>query len=188
MPHMPHIQLRREQPADHDAVRAVHLAAFGDDGQTIADLVSDLRRSVTTDRGLSLIAEHDGATVGHVMFTASLLDAPRRLVCVQVLSPLGVLPTWQGRGVGSALVREGLRLITAQSPPVVFVEGDPRYYVRFGFVPGHTLGYRRPSLRTPKPAFQALNLPSHEPWMTGTLVYSQTFWDHDAVGLRDTPP
>jgi putative acetyltransferase len=28
-------------------------------------------------------------------------------------------------------------------------------------------------------------LPVHEPWMTGTLVYSEIFWRLDAVGLRD---
>jgi putative acetyltransferase len=28
-------------------------------------------------------------------------------------------------------------------------------------------------------------LSTYEPWMTGTLVYSATFWDHDCVGLRD---
>ena len=42
------------------------------------------------------------------MFTRSLLDAPRRLVDVQVLSPLGVLPEHQRQGIGSALVRAGL--------------------------------------------------------------------------------
>ena len=28
-------------------------------------------------------------------------------------------------------------------------------------------------------------LPAYEPWMTGTLVYAEAFWRHDAVGLRD---
>jgi putative acetyltransferase len=26
---------------------------------------------------------------------------------------------------------------------------------------------------------------AYEPWMTGTFVYSNTFWDHDCVGLRE---
>jgi hypothetical protein len=46
---------------------------------------------------------------------------------------------------------------------------------------------RRPSLRIPEAAFQALELPAHEPWMTGTHVYAAAFWSHDAVGLRDDP-
>jgi putative acetyltransferase len=67
----------------------------------------------------------------------------------------------------------------------VFLEGPPDYYGRFGFRAGGGLGFRKPSLRIPDDAFQALPLPSYEPWMTGTLVYSHVFWEHDAVGLRD---
>jgi putative acetyltransferase len=47
------------------------------------------------------------------------------------------------------------------------------------------LGFRKPSLRIPDAGFQVRLLPAYELWMTGTLVYSQTFWDHDLVGLRD---
>lgn len=42
-----------------------------------------------------------------------------------------------------------------------------------------------PSLRMPDAAFQVARLPAYEPWMTGTLVYSETFWALDCVGLRD---
>jgi putative acetyltransferase len=56
--------------------------------------------------------------------------------------------------------------------------------LRFGFSPGGALGFRKPSLRIPDDAFMALPLPSYEPWMSGTLVYSQVFWEYDAVGLR----
>jgi putative acetyltransferase len=54
-----------------------------------------------------------------------------------------------------------------------------------GFRPGAALGFRKPSLRIPDAGFQARTLTSYEPWMTGTLVYSATFWEHDCVGLRD---
>jgi putative acetyltransferase len=68
--------------------------------------------------------------------------------------------------------------------PVVFLEGDPGYYSRLGFAGGAGQGFRKPSLRIPDVAFQVLRLPAHEAWMTGTLVHSETFWRHDAVGLR----
>jgi putative acetyltransferase len=119
------------------------------------------------------------------MFTRSLLDAPRRLVEVQVLSPLGVVPAWQKQGIGSALVRHGLKTVADRAVPLVFLEGEPGYYPRFGFAPGGRLGFRKPSLRIPDAAFQVARLPAYESWMTGTLVYSEPFWSHDAVGLRD---
>ncbi len=152
----------------------------------MAALVEALRAQITGDSGLSMVAtDDDQDVVGHVMFSAALLDAPRRLVEVQVLSPVAVLPAVQDRGIGTALVEAGLQIMLDRSVPVVFLEGDPGYYSRLGFVAGAPLGFRKPSLRIPDPAFQALRLPTHEPWMTGTLVYPETFWRLDAVGLRD---
>ena len=176
--------IRRERRADHDAVRDVNCAAFADDGAHVAGLVEALRDLISDDRGVSLVAVENDEVIGHVMFTPSLLDAPRELVTVQVLSPLAVLPAAQRRGVGSALVRRGVEIVAGQGAPIVFLEGNPAYYSRLGFVAASSLGYRRPSLRIPEPAFQAMNLPAYEPWMTGSLVYSHIFWDHDAVGLR----
>lgn len=179
------MRLREEIPSDRESVRDIHLRAFGDHGLVVADLVDTLRDSVTSADGLSLVAEYDGRIAGHVMFTRSLLDAPRRLVEVQVLSPLGVTPEHHKRGIGSALVRHGLKVLAERAVPVVFLEGDPVYYSRFGFTPGGDQGFRKPSLRIPDGAFQAIRLPGYEPWMTGTLVYAEPFWRHDAVGLRD---
>ena len=180
------MRIRAEEPADHDSVREVQRIAFGDEGVQVAALVDDLRPSIVTEGGVSLVAvADDDSVVGHVMFTRSLLDAPTRLVDGQVLSPVGVLPEWQGQGVGSALIRQGLETLGDQAVPLVFLEGSPDYYSRFGFRPGGDHGFRRPSLRIPRAAFQVLMLPAYESWMTGTLVYRQEFWSHDLVGLRD---
>ena len=181
------MELREELPGDKDAVREIHKRAFGGDhGLVVADLVDSLRETITPAAGgLSLVAVHDGQIAGHAMFTRSLLDAPRRLVEVQVLSPLGVMPDHHKRGIGSALVRQGLQALDERAVPVVFLEGDPGYYSRFGFASGRDLGFRKPSLRIPDPGFQAIRLAAYEPWMTGTLVYAEPFWRHDAVGLRD---
>jgi putative acetyltransferase len=179
------VEVRCERENDLPDVRLVHLAAFGDHGEVVANLVDDLRGAVAKHEGLSLVADDRDEVVGHAMFTSSLLDTPRRLVSVQVLSPVGVLPGWQRQGVGSTLIQRGLEILIERAIPVVFVEGPPQYYSRFGFQPGAEQGFRKPSLRIPDASFQALRLPSYEPWMTGSLIYSETFWRHDAVGLRD---
>lgn len=149
-----------------------------------ADLTDTLRDTITAEDGLSLVAEHDGQVVGHVMFTRSLLDADRRLVDVQVLSPLGVIPEFHRRGIGSALIRRGLAVLAERAVPLVFLEGDPGFYSQFGFEAAGGLGFRKPSLRIPDGAFQVVRFSAHEPWMTGTLVYAEAFWRHDSVGLR----
>lgn len=180
------MQVRPERREDHAAVRCLHLEAFGEHGQVVADLVDDLRGLVTSTDGLSLVAQDETGVVGHVLFTHCLLDAPRRLVDVQVLSPVAVIPGRHRQGIGSALIHDGVATMSKRGVPVVFLEGDPAYYSRLGFRAGAGFGFRKPSLRIPEPAFQALTLPAYESWMTGTLVYTQIFWLHDTVGLRDS--
>jgi putative acetyltransferase len=169
------MDLREERPEDREAVRSLHLEAFGDHGSVVAGSTDALRGTLGPGSGLSLVAERAGQVVGHVMFTRSLLDAPRRLVDVQVLSPPAVAPGHRRQGVGSALVRGGVEILARRAVPPVFLEGDPSYYARFGFAPGGELGFRKPSLRIPGAAFQVLRLPAYETWVTGTLVYSELF-------------
>ena len=173
--------VRAEGPHDEAETREVVSAAFGE--EPVADLLDGLRRS--TAWRLSLVAEEDGRLVGHVSFTRGWLDAPRRLVELLVLSPLSVLPAAQGRGVGSALVRRALDVLQERPEPLVFVEGPPAYYHRFGFRAGEPYGFAAPSTRIPPAAFQFVPLPAYQPWMTGAVVYPDVFWEHDAVGLRE---
>ena len=179
------VEVRAEKPSDWSCVRSIHLAAFGDHGEVVANLVDDLRDPVARGEGLSLVAEVEERLVGHVMFTPSMLDAPKCLVPVQVLSPIGVLPECQRMGIGTALIRRGVELLSERLVPLVFLEGSPNYYPRHGFEPAAEHGFRKPSLRIPDAAFQVLRLPAYAPWMTGTLVYSEAFWRNDVVGLRE---
>ena len=124
--------------------------------------------------------------LGHALFTRSLLDAPARLADVAVLSPIGVLPAHQRRGIGTGLIERGLAELGDRGIPAVFLEGDPAYYSRLGFQPAIDLGFGKPSVRIPDAAFQVRTLRAYQGWMTGALVYRQTFWNHDAVGLPAT--
>jgi putative acetyltransferase len=102
-----------------------------------------------------------------------------------VLSPVGVRPDLQRTGVGDALIRHALATIVATRPePLVFLEGIPSYYPRFGFRLAAAMGFTAPSVRIPDRAFMAYPLPSYEPTVRGALVYPDVFWRADAVGLR----
>ena len=122
---------------------------------------------------------------GLVQLSRGWLDAPPRLAEVLVLSPLAVLPDLHGRGIGATLVRAAIAVAEQLGAPLLFLEGSPRYYPRFGFVPGRERGFLRPSVRIPEPAFQVMVLPGWQDWMVGALVYPEAFWRHDAVGLRE---
>ena len=179
------VRIRPQAPGDAErgVVHDVVEAAFAD--RTVADLVDALQADEAGRLGASLVAvDADDRVVGHVQLSRSWLDAPTRLVEVLVLSPLAVAPHRQGEGIGGALVRAAIEAADDLAAPLLFLEGSPRYYPRFGFVPGGPLGFLRPSVRIPDAAFEVVTLPGWEPWMTGQLVYSEIFWRFDAVGLR----
>ncbi len=125
---MPNFEIRAETKVDREAVFEVEEAAFGQSGQ--AHLVDALRRS--SEPQISLVAEQDGRVVGHVFFSpVSFEDSSVSHGCQ--LSPLAVVPDLQRKGIGSALIREGLAACSSIGWTVVFLLGDPRYYSRFGF-------------------------------------------------------
>jgi putative acetyltransferase len=176
------MMIRAYLPGDMAAVRQVVTEAFGDEGETVAALTDDLR---VGHARAELVAELDGAVVGHVLLSRSWVDARKALVEVLVLSPLSVAPSHQRRGVGTALLEAAVARARELGAPAVFLEGSPAYYSGRGFEPATPRGFTRPSTRIPEPAFQVVVLDSHEDWMSGALVYCEPFWTHDCVGLRD---
>ncbi|WP_198675818.1 GNAT family N-acetyltransferase [Kribbella monticola] len=175
--------IREERAGDHGVVREVQARAFGD-GERVPDLVDALRVAPASLAPLSWVATVDDTVVGHVMLSGCRLDALPRLVDVVTLSPLGVLPEYQGRGIGTRLVAHALAEADRRGIPLVFLEGSPQYYGKRGFIDATAAGFRPPTLRYPPGAFQVAKLSSYEDWMTGTFVYSDTFWAMDCVGLR----
>lgn len=171
------------RPDEFDAVRELSMAAFGHDPH-IGELLDALRSSWAWDEGLSFVAEAAGGLVGQVLYTRALLDSAPRLVDVLVLGPIGVRPHLQRNGIGSQLITRSMEVLAGRSEPLVFLEGHPNYYPRFGFARADRLGFIAPSLRIPPEAFMVYRLSAYEPWMTGTLVYSDAVWRADAVGLR----
>ncbi|NYD41636.1 GNAT family N-acetyltransferase [Nocardioides panaciterrulae] len=177
------LEVRPAQETDRTSVRRVVEAAFGEEGERVADLVEALHAARRVQ--LSLVAEVDGAVAGHVQLNHSWVDAREALVDVLVLSPLSVAPAHQRSGLGTTLVATALAAARESGAPAVFLEGAPGYYGARGFGRASEHGFERPSVRIPDPAFQVALLPAHEAWMTGRLVYCDPFWAHDCVGLRD---
>jgi putative acetyltransferase len=173
--------VRREQPEDADAVRAVHSAAFASgagaapgtgnaSGDVVeARLADELRADGALPR-LCFVAEAVGAVVGSVVCSRASLDGRPSVG----LGPIGVLPAAQGRGVGSALMHAVLGAAEALEEPAVFLLGSPVYYRRFGFVAAALLG-----VASPDPSwgehFQGRALASWHPALAGPFAYAAPF-------------
>lgn len=120
--------IRAEEPRDRDAIHAVNVSAFETPAE--ADLVDALRDQA--EPLVSLVAEDNGAIVGHIMFSpVSLPDYPE--LRIMGLAPMAVTPEHQRRGIGSALVRAGLDECKRLGFGAVVVLGRPAFYPRFGF-------------------------------------------------------
>ena len=120
--------LRHEMPEDKSSIHDLNVKAF--EGPTEADLVDVLRGRATPF--ISLVAEEEGAVVGHICFTPVVLESDPACRAVG-LAPMAVRPEWQRRGIGTELVRRGLEECKRQGQDFVVVVGHSHYYPRFGF-------------------------------------------------------
>jgi putative acetyltransferase len=163
------VHVRQETPEDLDAIREVNRRAFGGDDE--ARLVDALR-----DGGyarLSLVAQESGRVVGHIMFSDLPIITKTGTLHALALAPMAVLPNRQRQGIGSRLVREGLRACAEAGHAVVVVVGHANYYPRFGF--SARLAER---LKAPfsGPSFMALELvPGALADVAGRVCYPPSF-------------
>ena len=126
----PTVIVRHEADSDPPEIHRVHEAAFG--RREEADLVDALRGASALE--ISLVAMAGGRVVGHVAFSPVVVEMGGGAWTALGLGPVGVLPEFQGMGIGSALCREGLRAARAAGGEVVVVLGHPGFYARLGFV------------------------------------------------------
>lgn len=163
--------MRSEKPADHDAVNRVNRLAFEQPDE--AEIVKRLRGSKTLIPELSIVAEDEGEIVGHILFTRVELEPPTDTRVIS-LAPMAVLPERQRQGVGSALVRRGLKVTTELGEEVAVLVGHPEYYPRFGFELASKFGMTNRFPGT-EDAFFALALRDDVPIPAGRIVYPPEF-------------
>jgi putative acetyltransferase len=123
--------IRPESREDFLGIRRVLTEAFPTPDE--ANLVEELRAAHALP--ISLVAIQSGAVVGHIAFSPVTLAPPITQSLILGLAPLAVAPAAQRQGLGSELVRAGLRACQDTGVAGVFVLGSPEYYTRFGFRP-----------------------------------------------------
>lgn len=129
--------IRDETKEDAAVITEVTVAAFATleiSNYTEQFVIQALRsaRALT----LSLVAVVDGRVVGHIAF--SPLTISDGATNWYGLGPISVLPEYQRKGIGKALMQEGLSRLKKLGTKGCCLVGHPQYYKRFGFenVPG----------------------------------------------------
>ena len=162
------IAIRSETKADIGAIHEVTIAAFktlGISNHTEQFIVEVLRAADALT--VSLVAELDGRVIGHISFSpVTISDGTPNWYG---LGPVSVSPEYQRKGVGKALIHEGLYRLKNLNAAGCCVVGHPDYYRKFGFenLPGLV------HERVPQELFFALSFGGHIP--QGTVTFHEGF-------------
>ena len=164
------ILIRSERATDAEAISQVTFAAFlgkFSDHPTEHLIVDGLREAGMLT--LSLVAEADGKVVGHVAFSPVTVNG--EFVGWYGLGPISVVPGLQKQGIGSKLILDGLVRLRELGAKGCALEGDPKYYQRFGFKPIPGLTYHA------APALEYfMALPFYEEVPTGQVEFHKSFY------------
>jgi putative acetyltransferase len=175
-PAAPAWTIRPEQPIDLDQVHDLYRTTFA--GPATAELVDAVRSGPDFLPDLTLVAvTDDGSVLGHVLVSRVALQpaeegAPR--LDILALGPVAILPPHQGRGIGTALIREALAVADTHDEPFTVVLGSPALFGRFGFVPAADLGVTGP-YESAGEAFAVRPRPGASAIPSGTVVYPPAF-------------
>lgn len=155
------IILRNEQPKDYRIVEELTREAFWNHHVPGCDehyLLHTMRNANSFIKELDMVAEVGRKIVGNIVYTkAAIIDDDDKSHEVILFGPLSVLPEFQGRGIGGALIESTKIKAKELGYKAILIYGDPEYYSRFGFVAAETFKIGTPENMYALP-LQALEL------------------------------
>ncbi len=167
--------IRKEIKSDYDEVYALIKASFASaehsDG-TEQDLVVRLRNSEEFIPELSLVAEDANGIIGHILFTKAKVNNAD----VLALAPLSVLPSYQRKGIGTALIKEGHNIAKELGYDICVVLGSSEYYPRLGYTKASEFGIAAP-FPVPAENFMAISLNNNKVMLNAQIEYSKAFFE-----------
>ena len=137
------ITIRPEEREDHRENENVTREAFWNIHKPGCDehlLLHNLRNSPAFIGELDLVACAGGQIVGNCVCTRAKIVNKQNEHVVLCLGPLSVLPDFQNKGIGSALMNHTLCVARETGYAGIILYGNPEYYHRFGFRDAATYG------------------------------------------------
>jgi putative acetyltransferase len=154
----PTIIIRNETDADVGAITEATVAAFMTleiSDHTEQFIIEALRAADALT--VSLVADMDGRVIGHIAFSpVTISDGTPNWYG---LGPVSVVPAYQRKGIGSALIQAGISRLKGLGARGCCLVGHPEYYGRFGFQNVRGLAHEG----VPHEAFFALSFDGHMP-------------------------
>ena len=160
------IIVRIEETKDYRRVEEITREAFSYSGRIEQGgigcpyehwMVNELRKRDGI-RELSLVAEIDGQLVGHIICSNARIETKYgRSVHVLDFGPISVLPQFQRKGVGNALIKSMILKSNRMGYGAIMFFGRPEYYPQFGFIEADIFGVTDCNGQN-YPAFMAMEL------------------------------
>jgi putative acetyltransferase len=167
------LKIRPETESDREAIYALHLSAFN--GRFESELVNKIRVGDNFISELSRVAINDNNVVGHILLSTIVIKKDEKEIQALALAPVGVLPEFQNRGIGSALIKDAIDEARRLKHQIVVVVGHPPYYPRFDFVSATKAGLSAP-FDVPEEAFMVAELaPDALKGVSGMVQYPPEF-------------
>ena len=167
------LEIRQENKDDYEEIYNVVKTAFETaehcDGNE-QDLVVALRKGDNFIPDLSLVALKDNKIVGYILFTKIRIGEFEEVA----LAPLGVLPKYQKKGIGSKLIKEGHIISKKLGYHYSVVLGSNEYYSKFGYIPAIEYGIKAP-FDVQSENFMAIKLNDTSEDVQGIVKYAKEF-------------
>lgn len=169
------LKVRTETDADCDTITRINDLAFCRKQE--GELVLNLRKRPEFDQRLSLVADAGREIVGHILFFPVVINSGSGINSTLSLGPMSVLPEYQKKGIGGALIINGLKKAQKLGFKSVVVLGHPQYYPKFGFSRASAWKITAP-FEAPDEAMMAMELvPGSLDFGGGEISYPPEFFD-----------
>ncbi|WP_410509558.1 N-acetyltransferase [Methanosarcina hadiensis] len=173
------ILIRPENESDFENVEYMIREAFWDlykPGCVEHLIAHNMRKSPDFVKELDYVACDGDMIAGNIIYSrAKIVNEENEEFEVLCMGPLGVLPSYQKKRIGSLLMNHSIEKARQLGYKAIFIFGHPGYYERFGF-----RNTREYNIKTPSgeyfDAFMALELYSGSlKYISGKFFVSDSF-------------
>ena len=131
------ISIRLEEENDFRDVEYMTREAFWDvykPGCNEHLIVHKIRKVTAFIKELNFVACDKDKIVGNIIYSKSkIINDENKNFEVLCMGPIGVLPSYQGQGIGSLLMKYSIEKAKLLGYKAIIIFGNPDYYHRFNF-------------------------------------------------------